>query len=94
LKHNPAEEIYIYYDHWANGLIALLLGSCSIYFFYFSINNGSLGASVLALFGGIVSCLALKRAVNRTPQLIINNKGIKPIARKLIPWGNIANTVI
>lgn len=93
MKHNPSEEIYLYKDRWTNGIMTIVLAVCAVYFLIYAINNIVFGAVFLSLFAGITAYVTAKNVFDKTPQLIINAKGIKPAARSLIKWSQIANTV-
>lgn len=95
MKKNPLGETKIYYSRWENGFMALISGGAMVYGIYdMAINHFSFTFLVLLFMLGIITIHALKKIFNKTPQLIINSKGIQPIGEKLFTWNYVAHTRI
>lgn len=92
---NPPKEIKIYYSRWFNFLLVVSSGVAMINMLHeWYAGRFSIGGLFFFLFLGIFFSFYLKRFLNKTPQLILNKKGIKVIDEKIIVWSHIAHTKI
>ena len=91
MKNKHPEEIKIYYSKLDSAFL-IICGIVSIYvaFSYVFENAWFLGI-VTTILSSLVIYIYFKRFFNNTPQIIINEKGIKLANKKIIYWGNIGH---
>ncbi|WP_343695332.1 hypothetical protein [Flavobacterium sp.] len=87
---NVPKETKIFYSKFT------LITNISIYFFSFSfiafyIFENIIIRIVLVVIAVFLNYSLIKKLINREPQIIINDLGIKFESKKLIPWNKIQN---
>ena len=87
----PPETI-ICYSKGKNFIeMIVMLGCMSIGLYLIIQDNSYIVGTIFTLIGGYFACKEYKEATNKSPQIILNDKGIETINTKFYNWNEIFN---